>query len=86
MTNLSRTRGNSGFSAVAKPTKNLWPPRPELGLIVARPSASQLSASQFEAPDRMIWTGRANLSDEPPDVWRQAFREVSTRRVAPVQR
>lgn len=38
---------------------------------------------QFEGADRMVWTGRANTSDQSPDVWRQVFREVSTRRADP---
>jgi len=34
----------------------------------------------FESPGRLVWTGRANMSSDPPDLWRPVFREVSTKR------
>jgi len=34
----------------------------------------------FESPGRLVWTGQANMSSDPPDLWRAVFREVSTRR------
>ncbi len=33
-----------------------------------------------ESPDVLVWSGRANVSSDPPDLWRPVFREVSRRR------
>ena len=33
----------------------------------------------LESPDRLVWSGRANTSDQPPDRWTPVFREISTR-------
>jgi len=34
----------------------------------------------FESPNQLVWTGRANVSSDPPDLWKPVFREVSRRR------
>lgn len=33
----------------------------------------------IDSPDRFVWRGRANTSDQPPDRWDFVFQEVSTR-------
>lgn len=34
----------------------------------------------IESADQIVWTGRANVSTDPPDIWRPVFREVWRRR------
>lgn len=76
----SDVSGHSVTTMTPDTTGRVWDLRSATPAAAGRPERRSWGTLEFVGATEIVWVGRANSADEPPDRWSHVFREVATRR------